>query len=344
MSQENETTDTILCLSLNESRTEIAVGTLVGFYVFTVGDQLERKYFQKIGGIGVAELLGNSEILLVGGGSHPFMSDSEIVVYDMNTNKVIKEKQRHYNRPIRNCRATSSDIFIASDQTIDVFKTLTSVPQIFDTGENPRGIFSVCYNRRIFAYPSAQMGRIIVHDLDNRYDIATFPAHEHDIYTMSPSFDGVLATVSQNGTILRVWETDSGTLVKEMRRGSTSANVYCVCVSDDKRFAVLHSNSGTVHVFSLCEEYKNQVGVVAGLISGMMGWVGKKENVAEYSAVTIPKIVPGVQTCVCFLPSEKCQIGLFTLSGKYIKIGLTLNTHNKTITNEDPQTIAFDLE
>lgn len=61
----------------------------------------------------------------------------------------------------------------------------------------------------------------------------------------------LLATASIKGTLLRVFDTQSGKIVKELRRGSDFAKIFCINFSADSKWLCCSSDKGTVHIFSM---------------------------------------------------------------------------------------------
>lgn len=77
-------------------------------------------------------------------------------------------------------------------------------------------------------------------------------AHTTALTTLSVPISGrYLATTSSRGTLIRIWNTMTGKLVKELRRGSDKAEIYGVAFRPDERDVCVWSDKGTVHVFSL---------------------------------------------------------------------------------------------
>mmetsp|Transcript_42772 Transcript_42772/g.92925 ORF Transcript_42772/g.92925 Transcript_42772/m.92925 type:complete len:193 (-) Transcript_42772:56-634(-) len=60
-----------------------------------------------------------------------------------------------------------------------------------------------------------------------------------------------LATASEKGTIIRLYDTFAGTCLRELRRGAKEAAIHCIGFSASSDFLCCSSDSGTVHVFSL---------------------------------------------------------------------------------------------
>jgi WD40 repeat protein len=62
-----------------------------------------------------------------------------------------------------------------------------------------------------------------------------------------------LATASVKGTLIRVFDVSSGSLVIELRRGSNTATIYCINFNADSSLLCVSSDHGTIHIFSLDE-------------------------------------------------------------------------------------------
>ena len=53
------------------------------------------------------------------------------------------------------------------------------------------------------------------------------------------------------GTLIRVWETETGEMVKEFRRGADKAEIHCIAFNAASTALCVSSDKGTVHIFSL---------------------------------------------------------------------------------------------
>lgn len=66
------------------------------------------------------------------------------------------------------------------------------------------------------------------------------------------NLDGTkLATASDKGTLIRIFDTESGQLQQELRRGADRAEIYSVAFSPNSQFLACSSDKCTVHVFAL---------------------------------------------------------------------------------------------
>lgn len=82
-------------------------------------------------------------------------------------------------------------------------------------------------------------------------------AHNSSLAAISVSMDGKLvATASNKGTLIRIFSTADGTKLREFRRGTDPAKIYCIAFSrgENPDWLAVSSDKGTVHVFSLKNE------------------------------------------------------------------------------------------
>lgn len=123
-------------------------------------------------------------------------------------------------------------IAIVFETMIKVY-TFSQNPQllhVFETCNNSDALCSLCSHsvNSILAYPSRKLGHAIIIDLAHTekppIDVS---CHEAAITCMKLSNDGTkLATASTKGTLIRVFDTENGNLLHELRRGANHANIY----------------------------------------------------------------------------------------------------------------------
>ena len=85
-----------------------------------------------------------------------------------------------------------------------------------------------------------------------RHPAAIIAAHTSGLAALAVLPSGrLLATASDRGTLVRVWDAHSGKLVRELRRGSDKAEIYGIAFRPDEQDVAVWSDKGTVHIFSL---------------------------------------------------------------------------------------------
>ena len=60
-----------------------------------------------------------------------------------------------------------------------------------------------------------------------------------------------MATASDKGTLIRVFSTEDGTPLQEVRRGSDKAEIYSIAFDKNSDFIACSSDKGTIHIFTV---------------------------------------------------------------------------------------------
>eukprot|EP00604_Paraphysomonas_vestita_P003048 CAMPEP_0174821760 /NCGR_PEP_ID=MMETSP1107-20130205/9262_1 /TAXON_ID=36770 /ORGANISM="Paraphysomonas vestita, Strain GFlagA" /LENGTH=296 /DNA_ID=CAMNT_0016039133 /DNA_START=418 /DNA_END=1308 /DNA_ORIENTATION=- len=121
---------------------------------------------------------------------------------------------------------------------------------------NPKGLVSLCpdSSHTVLACPGLARGSIRV----ELYDInkaMLIKAHDADLAQFALNIDGSrIASASEKGTLIRVWDCHTGDPLRELRRGMDRAEIYCLCFNSTSTFLACSSDKGTVHIFSLAND------------------------------------------------------------------------------------------
>ena len=67
---------------------------------------------------------------------------------------------------------------------------------------------------------------------------------------MLNSDGSLLATASIRGTLIRIFDTETGDKIKELRRGTTSKPIKSLKFSENSDLLACISLSGTIHLFN----------------------------------------------------------------------------------------------
>jgi len=210
------------------------------------------------GGIGKIEMLKRTNILaLVGGGENPRFSPKKIVIWDDHYAKTIGELI--FNKEVLNVRLRLDKIFGVFEKKIYLFNlnTLETITTL-KTYHNPTGIIAISsgeMNKLMIAYPGESQGVVSFRDCYDSKTIKNYKiikAHESKIACLAINKSGtLLATSSDNGTLIRIFEFINGENIATFRRGTKTVTMLCLSFSPNNVFVGCTSDAGTIHIFSI---------------------------------------------------------------------------------------------
>ncbi|PNJ04783.1 WDR45 isoform 25 [Pongo abelii] len=128
------------------------------------------------------------------------------------------------------------------------------------------GLCDLCpsLEKQLLVFPGHKCGSLQLVDLASTKPGTssapfTINAHQSDIACVSLNQPGtVVASASQKGTLIRLFDTQSKEKLVELRRGTDPATLYCINFSHDSSFLCASSDKGTVHIFALKDTRLNR--------------------------------------------------------------------------------------
>jgi WD40 repeat protein len=244
-------------LNFNQDGSCFAVPTKNGYRIFNC-EPLKQLIDDKFeGGIKIVEILFRcNRVALVGTGTNIEYPKNKVIIWDSAKKQKVSEIVTKTD--VKGIKLRRDKICIVMDHNIDIYSFCDNPHRIrsIDTWTNPQGIcaLSPSNDHSLLAYPSlSSNGHIGIFNLANSdTPEVNIIAHNHNVAEITFNFSGaMIATASEKGTLIRVFETGGGTLVKEFRRGSQPAKILCISFSPDSNFVAVASNHSTIHIFSL---------------------------------------------------------------------------------------------
>eukprot|EP01016_Furgasonia_blochmanni_P024771 TRINITY_DN2672_c0_g1_i10.p1 TRINITY_DN2672_c0_g1~~TRINITY_DN2672_c0_g1_i10.p1 ORF type:complete len:296 (-),score=64.26 TRINITY_DN2672_c0_g1_i10:289-1176(-) len=194
-------------------------------------------------------------LVLVGGGEKPAFPKNKAVIWDDASEKVVGEII--LREEIRGLRVKLDRMLIVTEGKVFYYNTSDlKLLEFFQTAENSKGLCSINSGSKnnVYAFPDTEKGRIMV-ILTDENRTCSINAHVSDLGIFELNPDGtILATVSDKGNLIKIFNLASGLLVQNLRRGSEYANIHCLTFDPYSNWLSLMSDNGTMHVFHLTHE------------------------------------------------------------------------------------------
>ncbi|VBB31713.1 unnamed protein product [Acanthocheilonema viteae] len=204
-----------------------------GFRIYNT-DPLKQNFNEKLnGGIGAVEMLFRCNyVALVGGGVTPAFSTNKVVIWDIINHREVV--QLEMNSDVRAVRLRRDRIVVVLDTSVHIF-SFTDKPeklQVYDSSRNPRGICCLCpaSENSLLAFPAPSSSSAVccltLAEPDAPPRIIN--AHQRPLSAIALNLTGEqIATSSEKGTIIRIFDTKTCLLLKELRRGTNPASIFC---------------------------------------------------------------------------------------------------------------------
>ena len=253
----------MLSVSFNQDSTCFSCGKENGFVVYNCDPPTER--FSRLSGndaeangIGIVEMLFRSNMLaIVGGGRTPKFPRNKLMIWDDFKTACIAELE--FKTPVTGVKLRRDTILVTINDKAYKYNFELELLDSYDTCPNPRGILAMTSGANIvIAVPGNVVGSVIIdnHTMGSQHIIT---AHTNGLSAIALNPEGTrLATASERGTLIRIWDTVTGEKVREFRRGLEVVKITSLTFDLNTTRLVVCSDKGTVHIFSLIQTDRKQ--------------------------------------------------------------------------------------
>lgn len=229
-------------VSTNANESCVLFGLEKGFKVYDVETQ-KLLLWRDVGPVTEVRILSSSNIFAFVG-----LDKKKLTFWNDETKKMSAEIV--FPRVITNFLFGRNKMIISTNEKTYLYD-LESLKLLggYETTQNPHGSISVNTDRaqHVFAFPGMKQG--YVHIIRN--GVSSFvKAHNGVLKVLALNREGnLLATTSEKGTAIRVFDTFSGERVANFRRGKTETKINHISWSNDSKFLCISSERGTTHIF-----------------------------------------------------------------------------------------------
>lgn len=244
----------LFSVSWNQDYGCLAAGTSHGFRIYNCEPFKETfRRDLKSGGFKIVEMLFRSNILaLVGAVANSNYPPNKVLIWDDHQSRCIGEFT--FRSEVRGVKLRRDRIVVVLEHKIYVynFMDLKLLHQI-DTMANPRGLCCLSHHSNTFvlACPGRHKGQVRVEHFGLNVT-KLINAHDSQIACFTLTMDGLLlATASEKGTLIRIFNTMDGSRLQEVRRGVDRAEINSIALSPNVQWLAASSDKGTVHIFNL---------------------------------------------------------------------------------------------
>jgi len=257
-------------LTFNQDQSCFTCSMQDGLRLYNVEPLVEklRLDVDTVGSVTCVAMLHRTNLLaIVGGGLNAKFPINVVKIWDDN----VKDFVLHYKfaYEVLNVHMCKDKIVIVLRNSVYVFSFPNNSKQLLqvDTRSNPLGMcqMTTANDRyQLLATLGHKVGCLQLIDLSNvgkedSRSPVTISAHQTDIACLALNRQGTLvATASEKGTLIRIFDTQSRLKVVELRRGADQAVLHCINFNSDSSYLCAASDKGTVHVFALKDTTLNR--------------------------------------------------------------------------------------
>ncbi len=311
-------------LSFNSLTTTLVCCTDQGYIIYSLQPQLEKKMFVELnGGVGLAKNYNNTNmIVLVGGGTKPFKQKEVFILHDQKEGSSIIEIDM--KESIKNILINKDNIVVVLENKITVFNWRGTVIDTKVTYPNPNGLCVINSALNTIVTLGTKKGEIAIWEyLNDNYK--PIEAHLTNIESFAISNDGLsVATASEVGTIIRIYDTKSKILKKELRRGTTSSTVYNLSFNNSCNTLACCSSHGTVHFFDISPDTESAKKNTKSILSNYGGYMSTYfDSEWGFKQVSIGNLKKSISSF-----DENNDLHIVTYDGSYYKIVYEKNEWN----------------
>lgn len=262
-------------LAFNRDTSLLTCGTDNGVTVYKLNPVQKHLTIDKNGGVGIVKILDKTNFsVIVGGGENPYKSTDRVCLWNDAENK--NSLELDMKKTVKNVLITRDSVVVVLERELCIFNYYGHILFNRDTFCNDTGLCVVNSDNEcmIVATLGTTKGSIAVYK-PNADICCTINAHSNNIEAVTLNYNGSLvATASEIGTNIHVYDSVTGELMYKFKRGAFSSKIHSLCFSVDSDVLSCCSSTGTVHIFEMYKDKnttKNTRSVLSNIIPNSLG-------------------------------------------------------------------------
>ncbi|KAI8082118.1 WD40-repeat-containing domain protein [Thamnidium elegans] len=266
----DKSSNEILFLNFNQDFSCVSIGTERGYRIYNC-DPFGKCYSKLAGGTGIVEMLFcTSLVALVGAGEHPAFSPRQLQI--INTKRQTTICELSFPTAILAVKMNRRRLIVVLEEQIFLYDISNmKLLHTIDTNPNPQAICALSPSSEncFIAYPARSStspfspnnqssstfyvsGDVELFDALGPQTTNIVQAHKSPVSCISMNAEGtLLATASEKGTVIRIFNTSNAEKVYQFRRGSYPAKIYSMSFNLVSSLLCVSSATETVHIFKL---------------------------------------------------------------------------------------------
>lgn len=221
---------------------------------------------------------------------------------------------------------------VLNDRTYVYRLTDLQMKDAIETADNPDGLCIL--TERVLVCPEKEKGTVRISNYETNV-VNTISAHDGTIQCLALNKDDtLLATASDKGTLIRIFDVNTGKKLQEVRRGADTAKIFCIAFDPESKMVAVTSDKGTCHCYYLNQEGKKEN--TKSMLS-MFGSVLPTYFSSEWAFAQFKFSEEGTPPQTkCAFTEKGDSIVLISMTGDYWKLkfnaekdGLEVEEHNK---------------
>eukprot|EP01017_Pseudomicrothorax_dubius_P029153 TRINITY_DN3513_c0_g2_i1.p1 TRINITY_DN3513_c0_g2~~TRINITY_DN3513_c0_g2_i1.p1 ORF type:complete len:284 (-),score=53.78 TRINITY_DN3513_c0_g2_i1:188-1039(-) len=192
-------------------------------------------------------------ILVVGGGVNPVAPPTKVMIWDDSKSKFISELL--FEGDVRSIKVSKEKFAVCLESKVFVYNfTELRLIEKFMTAPNIQGLCAMNTDGAdaTLAYLEAgKEGSVGVKNY-NKNKTISIRAHKSAVRCLELSPSGErLATASEKGTLIRIFNAITGEQLHELRRGTQQLKIFSLSFHPSNDWLACASDSGTLHIFNV---------------------------------------------------------------------------------------------